>query len=294
LLQTPIACLLALTRPPTPALLSRSSLPSPPPQVEIIALALAHPPPVPWPSPAPGAPGVAWPAPGRPGGNTLVVAPQALVQQWQNELRRHSGLRVEVYEGMRFYRQQARRLGCGAGWGVAGRRGALAPAPPPAARPCLTSAPPPRRRPRPPQREDEERRGRKRMSKEARAATAALELMQYCLEGPPEAPAYDAEAEAAEAARALLGADVVLTTYAVLQAEVHLAPNHEGGAAGRALRRPKRYRVPESPLLQIHWWRLVFDEAQQVLWSCMARREEGVGAGRAGFRLARPHPRFCC
>jgi hypothetical protein len=89
-------------------------------QVEVIALVLAHPPTAPWPSPALGPPGSAWPAPGRPGGNTLVVAPQALVQQWQNELRRHSGLRVEVYEGMRFYRQQARGLGLGVGGSAAG------------------------------------------------------------------------------------------------------------------------------------------------------------------------------
>lgn len=50
----------------------------------------------------------------------------------------------------------------------------------------------------------------------------------------------------------------------VLQNEIHYSPNHNDGIASRALRHTKRYRVPESPLLQLAWWRLVFDEAQQV------------------------------
>lgn len=37
----------------------------------------------------------------------------------------------------------------------------------------------------------------------------------------------------------------------VLQQEVHYSPNHTDAMAQRALRRPKRYRVPESPLLQV-------------------------------------------
>ena len=45
--------------------------------------------------------------------------------------------------------------------------------------------------------------------------TAAQALLDYCANGPPEAPAFDAEAEAAEAVAALEGAEVVLTTYAV-------------------------------------------------------------------------------
>jgi hypothetical protein len=123
----------------------------------------------------------------------------------------------------------------------------LGTAPPYHAPPSLHRSP----TPPPAQKEGEERRGRKRMSKEARAASAALELYAYCTQGPPDAPAFDAEAEAAAAVTALLRADVVITTYSVLQAEVHLAPNHADGVASRALRRPKRYRVPESPLLQV-------------------------------------------
>jgi hypothetical protein len=91
------------------------------------------------------------------------------------------------------------------------------------------------------------------MSKDARAARAAAELAAYCASGPPPLPAFDAEEEASEAVAAIWGgaADVVLTTYAVLQQEVHLSPRHADGVAARALRHAKRYRVPESPLLQV-------------------------------------------
>ncbi len=94
-LQPSIHCL-----PPTPAH-----------QVEVIALALARPPPAPWPAP----PTCSWPAAGRTGGGMLVVTPPAILQQWVNELRRHSGLTVEVYEGLKWHRQQVRG-GWQTGW----------------------------------------------------------------------------------------------------------------------------------------------------------------------------------
>jgi hypothetical protein len=83
-------------------------------QVEVIALALANPPP---PDAAADAPGPlsprlptapAWPAPGRRGGGMLVVTPPAILQQWANELGRHAGLRVVVYDGLKWHRQQVR------------------------------------------------------------------------------------------------------------------------------------------------------------------------------------------
>jgi hypothetical protein len=56
-----------------------------------------------------------------------------------------------------------------------------------------------------------------RQSKGARAAAAAVAAWNYAVEGPPDMPLFDATAEASAAVAQLLGADVVLTTYDVLQ-----------------------------------------------------------------------------
>lgn len=53
--------------------------------------------------------------------------------------------------------------------------------------------------------------------------------------------------------------DIVLTTYNVLAREVHYAETPQ-----RSLRHQKRYMKMVSPLTQIHWWRVVLDEAQMV------------------------------
>lgn len=57
----------------------------------------------------------------------------------------------------------------------------------------------------------------------------------------------------------MVNADVVLTTYETLRQEVHYGKEEAGG---KALRYAKRYRVPNTPLLQCRWWRVVLDEAQ--------------------------------
>lgn len=62
-----------------------------------------------------------------------------------------------------------------------------------------------------------------RQSKGARAAAAAVAAWNYMLEGPPDAPLFDANADASAAVAQLLGADVVLTTYDVLQ-QVRMIP----------------------------------------------------------------------
>lgn len=53
--------------------------------------------------------------------------------------------------------------------------------------------------------------------------------------------------------------DVVLTTYNILAREIHYAETPD-----RSLRHEKRYEKRLSPLTQIHWWRVVLDEAQMV------------------------------
>lgn len=53
--------------------------------------------------------------------------------------------------------------------------------------------------------------------------------------------------------------DVVLTTYNVLAREIHYADTPH-----RSLRHEKRYKKRLSPLTQMHWWRVVLDEAQMV------------------------------
>eukprot|EP00961_Rhodomonas_salina_P229567 3102552-Rhodomonas_salina.1 len=57
----------------------------------------------------------------------------------------------------------------------------------------------------------------------------------------------------------LKDADIVLTTYEALRADVY----HDGGTP-RTLRNRKRYRVEVSPLLRLRWWRVCLDEAQMV------------------------------
>ncbi|KAI0379929.1 SNF2 family N-terminal domain-containing protein [Hypomontagnella monticulosa] len=54
--------------------------------------------------------------------------------------------------------------------------------------------------------------------------------------------------------------DVIITTYNVLQAEIHYAEE----PPSRSMRNPRKYRRPKSPLVRIHWWRICLDEAQQV------------------------------
>ncbi|RYP77073.1 hypothetical protein DL771_001363 [Monosporascus sp. 5C6A] len=75
----------------------------------------------------------------------------------------------------------------------------------------------------------------------------------------------------------MAGHDVVITTYNVLQAEIHFAES----PPERSMRQERRYRRPKSPLVQISWWRVCLDEAQQI--------ESGVSHAA---RVARLIPRI--
>ncbi|KAH7033297.1 SNF2 family N-terminal domain-containing protein [Microdochium trichocladiopsis] len=67
--------------------------------------------------------------------------------------------------------------------------------------------------------------------------------------------------------------DVVIVTYNVLQAEIHFAED----PPDRAMRRERKYHRPKSPLVQLSWWRVCLDEAQQI--------ESGVSAAAKVARL---------
>ncbi|KAH8167699.1 hypothetical protein CIB48_g516 [Xylaria polymorpha] len=58
----------------------------------------------------------------------------------------------------------------------------------------------------------------------------------------------------------LTNCDVVVTTYTVLQAELHYAVT----PPERSMRYEKRHERQTSPLVQIGWWRICLDEAQQI------------------------------
>ena len=70
--------------------------------------------------------------------------------------------------------------------------------------------------------------------------------------------------------------DVVVTTYSVLQAEIHFTTD----PPQRAMRHERRHPRPKSPLVQLSWWRVCLDEAQQI--------ESGVSAAA---KVARTIPR---
>ncbi|KAI1138986.1 hypothetical protein F5Y05DRAFT_383223 [Hypoxylon sp. FL0543] len=71
----------------------------------------------------------------------------------------------------------------------------------------------------------------------------------------------------------LASQDVVLTTYGVLQHEVHRAEP----PPSRSMRSAPKYRRTKSPLVHILWWRVCLDEAQQI--------ESGVSGAAKVARL---------
>jgi len=133
-----------------------------------------------------------------PRGGTLVVCPPALLQQWQAEAANHAhgALTVEVYDGLRGLGNafDAPLRGGGSGGGGGGS-------------------------------------GQKQKQKRQKPAQREMELYARLLAGEEIEASFDAEAEAAAALRRLQAADVVLTSFDVLRAEV----GNTGVEAGQEL-----------------------------------------------------------
>lgn len=72
--------------------------------------------------------------------------------------------------------------------------------------------------------------------------------------------------------------DLVITTYGILQSELRFTNEEQ---CDKSFRYAKRYCSPQTPLLNIEWWRLCLDEAQTVdcptsQVSCMAHQLNAV------------------
>jgi E3 ubiquitin-protein ligase SHPRH len=58
----------------------------------------------------------------------------------------------------------------------------------------------------------------------------------------------------------LASADIVISTYSVLAAEINFTQLNPT----KTLRKESKYPRPKSPIMQLSWWRILLDEAQMV------------------------------
>jgi len=66
--------------------------------------------------------------------------------------------------------------------------------------------------------------------------------------------------KAADLLKSLATSDVVISTYSVLAAEINFTQLNPT----KALRNESKYPRPQSPIMQLSWWRVLLDEAQMV------------------------------
>lgn len=73
-------------------------------------------------------------------------------------------------------------------------------------------------------------------------------------------PIEDPTTAVLKQARSLAVADIVLTSFDVLQREIY----YDSSKNNRSLRHPKRYLIPDCALLKVNFFRMVTDEAQMI------------------------------
>jgi len=151
-------------------------------------------------------------------GGTLIVSPTAIHAQWLSEIKKHTTLKVEVYYGLVWHRNNEL---------------------------------------------EGEKRGKTKKDKPS--FQDQWETLRNVAAG-HSVLAFQADEEVDAVVKRLMEADIILTTYQVLQGEVNYNDPVRGavGESTRVLRHPKKYKVPVSPLLAVAWWRVAFDEAQMV------------------------------
>ena len=158
---------------------------------------------------------------------TLIVTPTNILHQWKNEILRHSpNLSVCIYLGMRAWNKESRRMKRIKEQKAKRKFSDLFPSD----NGVRTSQP------------------RKRRRLNSNRSESIIDRNDSADEQLEE-PNY----------RNLGKYDVVLTDYSVLKAESDFS-----NPLKYSFRRKKRHQIPDTPLLQIRWWRLILDEAQQI------------------------------
>eukprot|EP01083_Nonionella_stella_P187566 689472_1 len=172
---------------------------------------------------------------------TLIVTPTNILHQWKNEIMKHSPhLKVYIYLGMKAWKKEMQRLKRKRKHKAKRRLSDMFTD----ASGMNVSQP----------------RKRRRLSlHRSESITDDMPLMND--ESMPVDEDSDGNNEdMVEPNYRNLGKyDVILTDYNVLKAE-----SDYSNPLKYTFRRKKRHEIPDTPLLQIRWWRLILDEAQQI------------------------------
>jgi E3 ubiquitin-protein ligase SHPRH len=214
-------------------------------------------------------------------GSTLIVCPAPILDQWLTEIHRHlkpGALKVLVYRGQPPVRLPLRPLsllpsGLSLHTRPTTRRLRKHPEKNDEDAPVLTRAS--RERTRLCLHRRELKAGRLTATIKLRIVTCGISGERSLYGAGPQGASLGGDPTTVYSAADMAAADIVLTTYDVLRADIHHDPScpldaTHPAAAGpaaappRVLRGTKRYKVLPTPLTRLHWWRVCVDEAQLV------------------------------